>query len=85
MYTVNVFETIYRLTAQKIDGVDLRGYTAGSLMDNFYWNRGYETKFGLFQVDFNDDSRPRTPKRSSVFYKSVYFYLQEVDFLLVIY
>nr|XP_026692500.1 uncharacterized protein LOC104266271 isoform X3 [Ciona intestinalis] len=59
------------LKAQQLDGVDLRGYTAWSLMDNFEWNSGYGPRFGLFEVDFNDDMRPRTPKRSSIEYNKL--------------
>uniref|UniRef100_H2YTH2 beta-glucosidase n=1 Tax=Ciona savignyi TaxID=51511 RepID=H2YTH2_CIOSA len=59
------------LKAQQLDGVDLRGYTAWSLMDNFEWNSGYGPRFGLFEVDFNDAMRPRTPKRSSIYYNQL--------------
>ncbi|XP_050512617.1 myrosinase 1-like [Diabrotica virgifera virgifera] len=53
------------------DGVNVIGYTAWSLMDNFEWIRGYSECFGLYQVNFTDADRPRTPKRSVEFLKKV--------------
>lgn len=44
---------------------------AWSLMDNFEWARGYSERFGLHYVDFNDPQRPRTPKKSAVFYSKL--------------
>ncbi|XP_019410207.1 PREDICTED: lactase-phlorizin hydrolase [Crocodylus porosus] len=59
------------LKASRLDGVNLRGYIAWSLMDSFEWLNGYEPRFGLHQVDFKHPSRPRTPKRSALYYAEV--------------
>lgn len=57
--------------AYRLDGVDLRGYAAWSLMDNFEWLNGYTVKFGLYHVDFNQASRPRTARASARYYTEV--------------
>lgn len=54
--------------AYKLDGVDLRGYSAWSLMDNFEWLNGYSIKFGLYHVDFGNVTRPRTARASARYY-----------------
>ena len=54
-----------------LDGADVIGYAAWSLMDNFEWNAGYNEKFGIHHVDFNDSQRPRTVKDSADAYKQI--------------
>lgn len=39
------------------DGLDLKGYFIWSLTDNFEWNLGFSTRFGLVYVDFADQRR----------------------------
>jgi len=50
-------------------GVDLRGYFAWSLLDNFEWGEGYSLRFGLVHVNFK--TQKRTPKTSFRFYRDV--------------
>jgi beta-glucosidase len=50
-------------------GVDLRGYFAWSLLDNFEWAYGYSKRFGIVHVDF--ETQKRTPKDSALFYSTV--------------
>ncbi len=50
-------------------GVDVRGYFAWSLLDNFEWGAGYAKRFGLYHVNFA--TQQRTPKASARFYAEV--------------
>lgn len=50
-------------------GVDVRGYFAWSLLDNFEWAAGFAKRFGIVHVDF--ETLARTPKRSARFYADV--------------
>ena len=50
-------------------GVDLRGYYAWSLLDNYEWSLGYSKRFGVVHVDYA--TQKRTPKASAKFYSEV--------------
>ena len=50
-------------------GVDLRGYFAWSLLDNYEWASGYKVRFGIVAVDY--DTQRRAPKSSALFYRDV--------------
>ncbi|MEK5059306.1 GH1 family beta-glucosidase [Paenibacillus shunpengii] len=51
------------------DGIQVKGYMAWSMMDNFEWAEGYRMRFGLVHVDYR--SLVRTPKESFYWYQNV--------------
>jgi beta-glucosidase len=51
------------------DGIDVRGYTYWSLIDNFEWAHGYGPQFGLVEVDRT--TFERTPKPSAHWFGQV--------------
>ncbi|NLI21625.1 MAG: beta-glucosidase [Clostridiales bacterium] len=60
---------LHELRRAAEDGVDVYGYLAWSLLDNFEWHRGYDERFGLVYVDY--ETQKRTPKDSAAWYRTV--------------
>jgi beta-glucosidase len=50
-------------------GVNVRGYYVWSLFDNFEWEQGYASRFGIVGVDY--ETQRRTPKRSALWYRDL--------------
>jgi beta-glucosidase/6-phospho-beta-glucosidase/beta-galactosidase len=51
-----------------VAGVDVRGYFAWSLMDNYEWAEGYRMRSGIVHVDFA--TQRRTFKSSALWYSN---------------
>ena len=56
------------LKARK-DGVNVNGYFVWSPTDNFEWDKGFRTRFGLVHIDF--DTLQRTVKDSGFWFKEL--------------
>ncbi|KQK18470.1 beta-glucosidase 24 [Brachypodium distachyon] len=63
-YRQHIFHVLRALR----EGVDVRGYFAWSLFDNFEWMDGYSVRFGLNYVNYKDGLK-RYPKRSSQWFQ----------------
>lgn len=52
------------------DGCNVKGYYAWSTMDLYSWVNGYEKRYGLVRVDFENGNK-RYPKKSYYWYKNL--------------
>jgi beta-glucosidase len=67
---IDYLDTHLRAVARAIaSGVDVRGYYAWTLFDNFEWAEGYRPRFGIVHVD--RDTLARTPKASAHWYRDL--------------
>jgi beta-glucosidase/6-phospho-beta-glucosidase/beta-galactosidase len=62
-YIVNHIAVVQDLVAH---GMDIRGYTYWSLVDNLEWANGYGLQFGLYGSDPTTPDLERTPKPASI-------------------
>ncbi|KAJ3578924.1 hypothetical protein NPX13_g1638 [Xylaria arbuscula] len=60
------------------DGCNVKGYMAWSLMDNFEWAEGYETRFGVTFVDYGNNQK-RTPKKSALEMHKIFAEVMKTD------
>ncbi|CAN5272233.1 GH1 family beta-glucosidase [soil metagenome] len=64
---IDYLESHLRAVGEAVQrGVDVRGYYAWSLLDNWEWTEGFTQRFGLVHVDF--ETQVRTKKRSFSWY-----------------
>ena len=49
--------------------MDMMGYMVWSFMDNFEWVWGYDIRFGIVWVDY--ENQKRIPKDSFYWYKNI--------------
>jgi lactase-phlorizin hydrolase len=59
------------LKAARIDGVNIKGYTAWSLLDNFEWREGYTVRYGTHYIDYRNGNLTRVAKASAKFLSDV--------------
>ncbi|XP_046382662.1 myrosinase 1 isoform X2 [Ischnura elegans] len=59
------------LKAINMDGCNVHGYMAWTLIDDMEWIDGYTIRFGLYSVDFEDPERPRAAKESARVYAEI--------------
>lgn len=53
------------------EGCNVKGYYAWSPMDLYSWVNGYQKRYGLVRIDFNDPNLKRIPKKSYYWFKDL--------------
>ena len=51
----------------KNEGADLRGYFYWSLLDNYEWADGFGPRFGLVEIDYDNDQKRNVRKSAEIF------------------
>ncbi|KAE9588311.1 hypothetical protein Lal_00002712 [Lupinus albus] len=63
------YQHLYYLQNAIKDGVNVKGYFAWSLMDNFNWDSGHRVRFGIYFVDYKNGLK-RHPKLSAHWFRN---------------
>ncbi len=66
MFLRGYLSQLQRATAE---GVPVKGYFYWSLVDNFEWAMGFNTRFGLYYMDYK--TLKRIPKLSVEYFKAM--------------
>ncbi len=70
---------IGHLMRARADGANVHGYYAWSTMDLYSWINGYQKRYGLVHIDFENELK-RTPKKSWYWYRDlISTYEQQIE------
>lgn len=65
-----IYETIKNMKRAIDENIRLIGYMHWSFFDNFEWDQGKWPRFGLVDIDYNNNLE-RTPRKSAYFFRDV--------------
>ena len=61
---------INEIKKAKSGGIDIIGYFHWSLTDNFEWNKGFYPRFGLVEIDY-ENNLERKVRESAYYYRDL--------------
>lgn len=62
---------LFLFSAVRLDKCNVKGFSIKSLIDDVDYTGSIKHKYGIYKVDFNDPSRPRTRKSSANFITNI--------------
>ena len=67
---IKYYEGLIKSAKKAMDnGIDLRGFFAWTLLDDFEWDSGYSSRYGIIFVDYL--TQTRTPKDSAHWFRKL--------------
>ena len=64
-----IVRALEQIQRARSEGIDVRGYYHWSIYDNFEWVSGYTPRFGLYTIDFSNQTR--TPTEAVTTYQQI--------------